>query len=295
MEGDPKLMCMWVIDLERPPPGTSALADRNILHPFQVCLKGKGKESLLVCPWLPLSFLISSHLCFRGGADMPMSQMESTRAREVENVAVQASVQEDADGLIRMVTLLEGELVEARQAWEVAEEKFRSLSDASADGTQRLVVFEMECRQQSEELSLLRARVAQSCLAIVGPSKVRSHLLARMWAATLCHTEMARELTALWEAVSSAMELVLGRSPNETSRVEVTNKLVANFWRREELCSRLEGPGVRICDLLLGPPPSQARWGDHMAEADGWLEAELTARRLVDVELGALRISVARV
>jgi hypothetical protein len=62
-------------------------------------------------PLIPLSFLICSHLCFcsvcfeRGGANTPMSQTESTRTWEVENVAVQASVRED----------VEGELVEARQ------------------------------------------------------------------------------------------------------------------------------------------------------------------------------------
>jgi hypothetical protein len=68
---------------------------------------------------------------------------------------------------------------------------------------------------------------------------------------------MARELAALRATVSSVVELLLGRSHNETTRVEVTNKLVAKFWRWEELCSRLEGSGVRICDLLLGTLPSQ--------------------------------------
>jgi hypothetical protein len=64
MEGDPDLTCRWVINVERLPPSTSASADQNILHSFQVSLKGKGKESLPACPWLPLSFLISSCLCF---------------------------------------------------------------------------------------------------------------------------------------------------------------------------------------------------------------------------------------
>jgi hypothetical protein len=40
-------------------------------------------------------------------------QMESTQAREVENVVVLVSVQEDAERLIRKVALLEGELMEA--------------------------------------------------------------------------------------------------------------------------------------------------------------------------------------
>jgi hypothetical protein len=101
---------------------------------------------LPACPWLPLSLLISSRLyfysiCF-GGADTVLTQVW-----EVENVVVQASVQEDVEGLVRKVTLLEGELAEARQARGVAEEKFCSLSNASADGAWWLVVFEMECRE----------------------------------------------------------------------------------------------------------------------------------------------------
>jgi hypothetical protein len=58
--------------------------------------------------------------------------------------------------------------------------------------------------------------------------------------------------------------------------LEVMNDLVAKFWRREELCSWLEGPGVMICDLLLRPLPSQARWANHLAEATRRLVAELT-------------------
>jgi hypothetical protein len=89
--------------------------------------------------------------------------------------------------------------------------------------------------------------------------------------------------------------LVLGRLPNETSRVEVTNKLVAKFHRREELFSCLEGHGTRICELLLGPPPSQARWTDCLVDAAGQLEAKLTAWRLVDAKLGSLQTSAAHV
>jgi hypothetical protein len=148
VEGDLELVCPWVIDAERPPCGTSASVDQNILHPFQVSLKGKGKESLPTRPLLPLSFLISSRICFCsvsfGGADTPVSQTESTQAREVENVAVQASVREDAEGLICMVALLSGELVKSRQAREVAEEKFRRSFDTSADHARRLIVSEME-------------------------------------------------------------------------------------------------------------------------------------------------------
>jgi hypothetical protein len=75
-----------------------------------------------------------------------MSQTELTWSWEVENVVMLASAREDAGGLTRKVTLLEGELVEVHQAREVAEEKFHSLSDASTDGAWRLVVSEMDRR-----------------------------------------------------------------------------------------------------------------------------------------------------
>jgi hypothetical protein len=93
-----------------------------------------------VHPWFPMSFLISSHLClysihFMGaGAGMLVSQMETNQVREVENAMMLASAGEDAEGLTRKVALLEGELVEVRQAQEVAEEKFHSLSNALVDG-----------------------------------------------------------------------------------------------------------------------------------------------------------------
>jgi hypothetical protein len=77
--------------------------------------------------------------------------------------------------------------------------------------------------------------------------------------------------------------------------VEVTNKLVNKFWRLEELCSWLEGPGVRICNLLLGSPSSQVRWADRLDEAAVQLEAELAAWHQVDVKLVALQTLVALV
>jgi hypothetical protein len=76
--------------------------------------------------------------------------------------------------------------------------------------------------------------------------------------AALHHTEMARELGTHPMAVSFAMEFMLGRSPDKIFRVDVVDELVAEFRKLEERRSWLERPGVRICDLLLGPPSSQA-------------------------------------
>jgi hypothetical protein len=52
---------------------------------------------------------------------------------------------------------------------------------------------------------------------------------------------------------------------------------------------------MRICDQLLRLPPSQARWANHLSDAAGQLEADLTAWWLVDIELQALQTLVARV
>jgi hypothetical protein len=58
--------------------------------------------------------------------------------------------------------------------------------------------------------------------------------------------------------LSSAVELVLGRSPNNAARAEVVGELVAELHRVEGRHSELERPTAKICDLLLGPPPNQA-------------------------------------
>jgi hypothetical protein len=74
--------------------------------------------------------------------------------REVEDAVVLASAHEDAEALARMVALLEGELVEARRAQEVAKEKFHS--------------FEMERWEQFKELSLPGPRAPSYVLPLLG-------------------------------------------------------------------------------------------------------------------------------
>jgi hypothetical protein len=74
---------------------------------------------------------------------------------QAENVATLAFAHEDAEGLVWKVALHKGELVQARQAREVAKVKICSLSDAAATSVWWLVVFEREHWEQFEELSLL--------------------------------------------------------------------------------------------------------------------------------------------
>jgi hypothetical protein len=85
-----------------------------------------------------------------------------------------------------------------------------------------------------------------------------NHLSEMMRISTLHHTEMAGDLATLRVAVYPTVESALRRWPAETFWVEVAGELVAEFQRLEEWCSRLEQPGARIYDLLLGPPLDQA-------------------------------------
>jgi hypothetical protein len=39
------------------------------------------------------------------------------------------------------------------------------------------------------------------------------------------------------------------------------DELVAEFWKQEERCSRLERPTVRVCDLILGPSAGRPTGG----------------------------------
>jgi hypothetical protein len=83
-------------------------------------------------PYLRLSLFLQG--LFWEGTDATLLPTGSSRAWEMESVVVLASVWEDAEGLVRKVALLEGELAEARQAREVAEEKVRNMSSSSVEG-----------------------------------------------------------------------------------------------------------------------------------------------------------------
>jgi hypothetical protein len=76
-----------------------------------------------------------------------------------------------------------------------------------------------------------------------------------------------------------------------SKELEVMNELVAKFWRWEELCSWLEGPGAKIYALFVGSPAGQVRWDDRLDEAIEQLEMGIAERHQVDAELEALRAS----
>jgi hypothetical protein len=146
-----------------------------------------------------------------------------------------------------------------RRAHKVAEETAHDLSDAAADAERQREETKREQQEQFEELTLLQTQGSKLWLAIVSPPWVRNHLLERMRITALRHTEMIGELAMLQTTVSSTVEFALGRSPDETFWVKVVDELVAKFRKLHERRSRLERPGVRNCDLLLGPPSVRAR------------------------------------
>jgi hypothetical protein len=133
--------------------------------------------------------------------------LEGVSRVEVENTVALAFARDDAEGFVQKISLLEGELVVER------------VREAS----------ERERREQFEELTLLQTQGSELCHVIIDPPQTRHHLSEGMRLAALRHTEMAGELAVLWAAVSSATESVLGRSPNNTFRLEVVGELVVEF------------------------------------------------------------------
>jgi hypothetical protein len=73
--------------------------------------------------------------------------------------------------------------------------------------------------------------------------------------ATAHHIEMARPLAALWAAVSS---------PIETFWVDIVDELLDELWEQARRRTCLENFGMRIYDLILGPPSSRVRLADHL-------------------------------
>jgi hypothetical protein len=118
VEGDAELVCPLVTNVGRSLPDTSTLADRNTLHPFHVSLKRRKRKlaSASLAPFEFPHFFSSMFLqrLSRGSAGTLVSPTELTQAWEVDDGSALVSACEGAEGPVWKVTLLEGELVEAR-------------------------------------------------------------------------------------------------------------------------------------------------------------------------------------
>jgi hypothetical protein len=69
-------------------------------------------------------------------------------------------------------------------------------------------------------------------------------------------------------------------------------ELVAKLHRVQRHRSKLERPAVKICDLLLGPPPRWAWLADNLEEVARCLRVELEAWRDAEAMLEALQSSM---
>jgi hypothetical protein len=101
----------------------------------------------------------STSVCIKDVEDQSTLVEREIRERvsrvEMENIAMLASAHEDAEGLVRKIALLEGELAEARWAQDVVGEKSCVLFDAVADAEHQWKVSEKGRREHFEELTLL--------------------------------------------------------------------------------------------------------------------------------------------
>jgi hypothetical protein len=103
---------------------------------------------------------------------------------------------------------------------------------------------EREHRECFDELTLLQTRGSELCLIIVSPPRAR-RMSEGMRLATLHHNEMVRELVVFRTMVSTAVESVLERSPNNVARAEVVGELVAELHRVKGATQNLSGPPTR--------------------------------------------------
>jgi hypothetical protein len=81
---------------------------------------------------------------------------ERVSAVEAESVSTLTSAHEEAEGLVRKITVLEGELAEVHRAREVAKENSCGLSNVTANAEWQREESEREHREQVKELTLLQ-------------------------------------------------------------------------------------------------------------------------------------------
>jgi hypothetical protein len=160
---------------------------------------------------------------------------------EVWNGTVLASARNDAEGPAWRVTLLGDNLVVDRWAQQASEWEYQA---------------------HFEELTLLQTQGSELCHAIIDPPQVKHHLSEGMQLATLCHTEMAEELTVFQAAVSSTVESVLGWmswSPNSKRWMGEAHDLRALPLRSMTYCLGHHPVGSSWSTVWMKQPDSLER------------------------------------
>jgi hypothetical protein len=80
-----------------------------------------------------------------------------------------------------------------------------------------------------------------------------------MWFASSYHTEMALRLGALWVAVSSTIQFMLGHSPTKAFQADIVREMLARFWGVRRAVLALKNSGSRVCDPILGLPDDRVQ------------------------------------
>jgi hypothetical protein len=139
-----------------------------------------------------------------------------------------ATAYREADMVARRVSILGGELVTMRRAWDVAVEKLPCLAAKAAATNQLLVVVEEQCERLVHELTLLNLRGSTLCMTITG-APLQAPLHEGMRFAAIHHTEVIIRLCTLYVVVSLASQSILGCLPIDVSQAGVVGEMVARF------------------------------------------------------------------
>jgi hypothetical protein len=162
------------------------------------------------------------------------------------------------------------------------------LVDRAATTDRRQEEVEGQCVGLVKELDLLWIRGSELCLTIVD-AQPRSPLREGMQFATSCHTKMVVRLGALWAAVSSAAQSMLGHSPTEAFQAYIVGEMLAKFREQVEQCLYLENSSTRVYDLVLRSVDDHVWSTVHLEEVTERLQAMQEEYREAVIELGPCR------
>jgi hypothetical protein len=166
----------------------------------------------------------------------------------------------------KSIFALEDELMVARRAWDVGEEKIPSLAAKMVAPDQHQEATEEQCEHLVHDLTFLSLSGSVLWMTITGAPLLAPLYEGMRFAATQ-HAKVATRLSALWVVVSLATQSILEPLPVHAPQTGVVGEMVARFWERAEWCSHLETSCSEVCDLVLGTAHLVAHLVAHLEEA----------------------------
>jgi hypothetical protein len=156
-------------------------------------------------------------------------ETHAARAEEMahERVVLLATAHGESNKVARRVSVLEGELRAAHQAWGATEVKLPTLADKAATTYRRRVGVEEQCERLVHEITLLNLEGSKLCMTITGaPPQAPLHEGMRFVAAH--HTEVVMQLYALGNTVSGR-PVHTRHLPINVSQAGAVGEMVARF------------------------------------------------------------------